>query len=327
MTAAVRRALWPLSLAYSAGTALRRVAYDRGLRRVERLAVPVVSVGNLTVGGTGKTPLVIWLVEQARLAGRRPGVLARGYGRAKGAALNDEGALLAARFPDLPQVQDPDRVAGGRRLCAVGDVDLVILDDGFQHRRLHRDLDLVCVDAREPFDGGLQLPAGDLRESPRALRRADAVVLTRASRASPIELADCVRRVVGAAGRALPVHAADHRALDLVERPSGQSLPLDALAARRVHLLSAIARPATFAETVAALGATVVRHRIEADHHIHDPAVVRRLADAAAQDRALLIVTEKDEVKLHGLDVPRLVLRIALRFRDEPPDLGRLGIA
>src|SRR5690606_22578410 len=154
-----------LSLAYSLGTALRAAAYDRGLLRVERLDVPVVSVGNLTVGGTGKTPLVAWLVERARRAGRRPGVLARGYGRPEGATLNDEGELLAARFADLPQVQDPDRVAGGRRLCATPAVDLVILDDGFQHRRLYRDLDLVCVDAKEPFAGGLQLPAGDLRES------------------------------------------------------------------------------------------------------------------------------------------------------------------
>ena len=162
-TGVLHAGLWPLSLLYGLVTERRNAAYYRGAAATHRLDVPVVSVGNLTVGGTGKTPLVVWLVERALAAGRRPGVLARGYGRVKGAALHYEGMLLAGRFPGLPQVQDPDRVAGGRRLLARGDVDVVILDDGFQHRRLARDTDLVCVDARAPFANGLLLPAGDLR--------------------------------------------------------------------------------------------------------------------------------------------------------------------
>src|SRR5687768_6617186 len=134
--------------------------FDAGLLRVERAAVPVISVGNLTAGGTGKTRLVHWLVAELRGRGLRPGVLSRGYGRAPGQALNDEGRMLAAAFPGLPQVQEPDRVRGARALVAASGVDVIVMDDGFQHRRLWRDLDVVCLDATSPFGGGACLPAG-----------------------------------------------------------------------------------------------------------------------------------------------------------------------
>src|SRR5690606_11024693 len=118
---------------------------------------------------------VVWVCERARALGLVPGVLARGYGRAPGARLNDEGELLAARLPGLPQEQDADRVLAGRRLLARHPVDVVVLDDGFQHRRLERDRDVVCLDAERPFADGRLLPAGDLREPRRALRRADTI--------------------------------------------------------------------------------------------------------------------------------------------------------
>src|SRR5690606_2019149 len=132
---------------WAVASVARNAAFDRGLRRARRLPVRVVSIGNLTAGGTGKTPLVVWVCERARALGLVPGVLARGYGRAPGARLNDEGELLAARLPGLPQEQDADRVLAGRRLLARHPVDVVVLDDGFQHRRLERDRDVVCLDA------------------------------------------------------------------------------------------------------------------------------------------------------------------------------------
>ena len=325
-TGVLRAGLWPLSLLYGLVTERRNAAYDRGAAATHRLDVPVVSVGNLTVGGTGKTPLVVWLVERALAAGRRPGVLARGYGRAKGAALNDEGMLLAGRFPGLPQVQDPDRVAGGRRLLARGDVDVVILDDGFQHRRLARDTDLVCVDARAPFANGLLLPAGDLRERTRGLARASAVVLTRAGAVGDAERRSSIARVRAAAGRDLPVFVTDHRPFDLGVIGSSEIRPLSELSGQRVHLLSAIAKPAAFESMARALGAEIVAHHVRRDHHVHAPAEVARVRARADADRALLVVTEKDAVKLGSEAEGALVLRIGLAFLGPEPQPAEVGL-
>lgn len=313
-------ALRPLGWLYGGAMWCRNRAYDR--RVATRLPVPVVSVGNLSAGGTGKTPLVVYLVERALAAGRRPGVLARGYGRAPGASLNDEGMLLAARFEGLLQEQDPDRIAAGRRLVARG-ADYVIVDDGFQHRRLHRDVDLVCLDAARPFTP--VLPAGLQREPSSGLRRASAVVLTRAAGLDAAALAARGEAIARAAGRLLPVFPSEHAPIDLRCYPADQSTPLAALAGRRVALVSAVARPETFVQTVRALGAEVVAHATFPDHHRFTVAEVQRLArDASARD-ALLLMTEKDHVKL-TVDAPaHAVLRIAMRFStDLPGDLLRL---
>ncbi len=298
----------------------RNRVYDR--RAAVALGLPVVSVGNLSAGGTGKTPLVVHLVERALAAGRRPGVLARGYGRAPGAALNDEGLLLAGRFAGLAQEQDPDRIAAGRRLAARG-VDYVVVDDGFQHRRLHRDVDLVCLDAERPFDR--VLPAGLQREPSSGLSRASAVVLTRADRldaAALVEREAAIRRI---AGRAVPVYPCVHAPLDVLARPGGEVQPLEALRGRAVLLVSAIARPATFADAVGRLGARVVAHAVFGDHHRFALTELERLACEAQLRDAVLLMTEKDAVKLAGDAPPHLVLRIALRFfRELPDDLLRL---
>ncbi|MEZ6019920.1 MAG: tetraacyldisaccharide 4'-kinase [Planctomycetota bacterium] len=179
-----RRGGWVELLRLPAGLAagaagLRRRLYDRGVLRSHAAGVPVLSVGNIAVGGTGKTPFVVSLVEWLALRGLRPAVLSRGYGRAAGAQLNDEGLMLAARFPDLLQEQDADRVAGARRLVARG-AQVIVLDDGFQHRRLQRDWDGVLIDASRPFglpappDGGApvaaHLPRGSCAKGPRRWR-------------------------------------------------------------------------------------------------------------------------------------------------------------
>ncbi len=325
-TGVLRAGLWPLSLLYGWISDRRNAAYDRGTAVAHRLGVPVISVGNLTVGGTGKTPLVVWLVEKALAAGRRPGVLARGYGRAKGAPLNDEGMLLAGRFPGLPQEQDPDRVAGGRRLLARGDVDVILLDDGFQHRRLARDTDLVCIDALAPFANGLLLPAGDLRERTRALQRASAVVLTRAGSVGNAERRSTIARVRGAAGRDLPVFVTDHRPTDVAVLGTSEVQPVACLAGQRVHLLSAIAKPVAFEAMVRALGAEVVAHHVRRDHHVHAPADVARVRAGAEADGAKLVVTEKDAVKLGAEAAGALALRIGLAFLGDEPTTSEVGL-
>jgi tetraacyldisaccharide 4'-kinase len=314
----LRQALWPLGLCWGAAAAVRNWTFDLRLRQVHRLPVPVVSVGNLTVGGTGKTPAVLWLCALAKARGRRPGVLARGYGRAPGARLNDEGELLQRRLPWLLQQQDPDRVAAGRRLVAAG-ADFVVLDDGFQHRRLHRDLDVVCVDATLPFGNGQCLPAGDLREFRSGLRRAGMVLLTRAAPLSAEQRDQRVRRLRAIAGKELPVHACEHRPTGFVARPGGDELPLEVVRDRPCVVLSGIARPQSFRATLEELGARVVGEFAHRDHHRFTAAELRAAAAAAAAAGALLVVTEKDDARLEDGAPPRLVLRVDLAFLDGEP--------
>lgn len=320
----LRQALWPLATLYGAVAAARNALFSLGWKTAHRLDVPVVSVGNLTVGGTGKTPTVAWLCQLAKDAGRTPGVLARGYGRAPAAALNDEGVLLQRRLPWLLQEQDPDRVAAGRRLVERG-ADFVVLDDGFQHRRLHRDLDVVCLDARLPFGNGHCLPAGDLREFRSGLRRADLLLLTRADALGRDQLAARVARLRQLSGKpAIPVHACAHAPSDVVDRPSGAVAPARDLDGARVVLLSAIAKPMSFRATVEALGAEVVQEFVHRDHHrFTDGEVAAALAAARAAD-AQLVTTEKDDARLDGFDAPRRVLRVDLRFVDAPPEPAEL---
>ncbi len=314
----LRQALWPLGLLYGAVAAVRNWAFDRRLRAVHRLPVPVVSVGNLTVGGTGKTPTVAWLCQLAHASGKRPGVLARGYGRAPGALLNDEGMMLQRRLPWLLQEQDPDRVAAGARLCGKG-ADFVVLDDGFQHRRLHRDRDLVCVDVTAPFGNGLCLPAGDLREFRSGLGRADLVLLTRAGTMAPELLEERRAAVARLAERARGVFACEHMPSTFLRSSDGAEVPLGMVAQQPCVLLSAIARPASFRASMQRLGARIVAEFAHRDHHRFTPADVEAAAASARHAGAWLVVTEKDESKLTAMPVERHVLRIDLQFLGPAP--------
>ncbi|MEO6594852.1 MAG: tetraacyldisaccharide 4'-kinase [Planctomycetota bacterium] len=314
----LRSALWPFGLLYGTVAAVRNWTFDAKLRAAHRLPVSVVSIGNLTVGGTGKTPTVAYLCELARTLGRRPGVLARGYGRAAGAELNDEGVLLQRRLPWLLQAQDPDRVAAGQRLVQEG-ADYLVLDDGLQHRRLYRDLDVVCLDAELPFGNGHCLPAGDLREFRSGLRRAGLVLLTRAGRLAAEQFAARCSRIRTIADREVGVYACEHEASDVVVQPTGTVLPLAFVRGRRAVLLSAIARPQSFRATAEALGVEVVREFCHRDHHHFTAAEVSAAAGAAAASGALLLTTEKDDTRLLPFDVERHVLRIQLRFLDGSP--------
>lgn len=325
----LRQSLWPLSFLWAAIAALRHWAFDVGWKRIEKVGVPVISVGNLSVGGTGKTPMVSWLVERLRSTSLEPAVVARGYGRAEGAELNDEGLLLDSKFEGLVQQQDPNRVLAARRAIERGGVDVIVLDDGFQHRRLHRDTDIVLLDAMRPFAGGLCLPAGDLRETPGGLRRADLVVLTRAERLSDEAFrvwTEKLRRT--ARNESLPVFRATHAPVS-VRLPGGSGSAEDpsALRGRRVLLLSGIGRPKSFEQTILGLGATVVGHVVKPDHHLHSPSEIEEFLARAETEGALPVTTEKDHVKL-GVQAPNVgVLQIGLRFLGAEPSLQQLGLA
>jgi tetraacyldisaccharide 4'-kinase len=269
----------------------RRALYRMGALRTRRLPVPVVCVGNIVAGGTGKTPFVIWLVRRMRAAGRSPGVLARGYGApsSRWPALNDEGAVLAeALGDDLPQGQGADRFRAGTELLGRHpDVDVLVLDDGFQHHALARDLDVVLVDATRPFGYGHPLPRGLLREPPRELARAGAVVITRAERVTGAAL-DRLRLRLGELTRA-PLAVARTLPADGVE---------EELRGARVLALCGIGNPQAFEGTLADLGAQVVARRELPDHASLGPgAWPDVLVAARAAGAECVVMTRKDAVK------------------------------
>ncbi|MEZ6127839.1 MAG: tetraacyldisaccharide 4'-kinase [Planctomycetaceae bacterium] len=165
-----------LSIPYSMLMQLRNAAFDIGLKATHRVDVPVIAIGNLTTGGTGKTPIVAFLVRQLQELGWRPGIVSRGY-RADSSGENDEKRVLAGLCPGVPHEQNPDRIAAARKLLAETDVDVIVLDDALQHRRIHRDLNVVLVDASNPFGYGYELPRGLLRESLSGLKQADLVLI------------------------------------------------------------------------------------------------------------------------------------------------------
>ncbi|MSR35540.1 MAG: tetraacyldisaccharide 4'-kinase [Gemmatimonadetes bacterium] len=297
---ALSAAALPAELAFRAAVALRRSAYDRGLLPAHRAAVPVICVGNLTVGGTGKTPLAGWVAGTLAVAGARPMLVLRGYGR-------DE-ALLHRRWrPEIPVVACADRVHAVRRAAAAG-ASVVVLDDGYQHRRLARDLDLVVVSADQLFPGRM-LPRGPYREPVEAIERASWVVVTRkrasAEQAQLVE--DAVRRAAPAARLARAVFSpAGWTALDggPAAAPGGAVLAV-----------AGIADPPSFAALVRGRTTGPVELLAFADHHNYTAADVERIR-RVAQGRTIA-VTEKDAVKLSALaaalpDVRVLELRVEM---------------
>jgi tetraacyldisaccharide 4'-kinase len=312
---AARLALAAASGPFALAVAIRGVAYDAGLLPVIRADVPVISVGNLTLGGTGKTPLVAWIVRLLRAAGHVPAVVSRGYGARPG-EVSDEAAELAVVLPGVIHVADRDRATAARTAVAAG-ASAVVLDDGFQHRRLHRDLDIVAIDATDPFGCGRLFPRGLLREPLRGLARAGAIVLARAGSVTPqrrVEIRDTLERACG--GRLPgPWMEAEHRPVAL-RSSGGLTQPLDALAGRRVVGFAGIGNPAAFRATLAAMGADVADFLPFPDHHAyaaHD--LARIAARARAAGAAILVTTLKDLVKVRHDDldgIPVAAVEIAL---------------
>jgi tetraacyldisaccharide 4'-kinase len=295
-----RAPLLPLEWAYRGIVWSHRSLYERGLLRRSRLPCRVVSVGNLTVGGSGKTPLVGWLACALRDAGQKVAILSRGVGGRRIRGVNvvsdgerillpaseagDEPVLLATIARGVPVLSGRNRAALGLRASALFGVDVVLLDDGFQHHRLQRDLDLVCVDASLGLGNGHVLPRGPLREPRRALRRADALVFTRlrpgrSPRGAGVP-PECPRFHVEIAPRRLRVLG-------------GGALPVTALDTRPVGLLAGIARPDRLERDLAALGARVATRRIFPDHHVYSREDVMGL-----QGDHPWITTAKDAVKI-----------------------------
>jgi tetraacyldisaccharide 4'-kinase len=289
--------LWPLSWLFGGAVALRHGLYRLGVLRAHRVSVPVVVVGNLTVGGTGKTPVSAWLANEIAHRGRRVGVVLRGYGgRASSqpqvvtassdpAEVGDEAVLHALRSPQVV-VAGVDRVAAARRAVEQG-AEIIVCDDGLQHLRLARDVEIAVVDAGRGLGNGLLLPAGPLREPAERLGRVHALVLTDRGTGR-------ARRDLASKSGAVTAHLRSGQAVNLL---SGERRALETFRGRPVHAVAGVGNPQAFFDALREAGLDVERHPL-GDHVALD-------ARALPFPRvATVLMTEKDAVKCRGFAEP-----------------------
>ncbi|XZE46310.1 tetraacyldisaccharide 4'-kinase [Pirellulaceae bacterium SH467] len=293
----IRAALWCASQPYAAAIWLRNLSFDRGIQKSQRVGVPVISVGNLTAGGTGKTPTVAWLAQWFRDRAVRVAILSRGYGAGPD-GINDEAKELELRLRDVPHLQSPDRVASAKIAVEELDMQILLLDDGFQHRRIHRDLEIVLLDAREPFGYGHLLPRGLLREPLRSLKRADIVIATRSDQVDAQRLASIRTKVQRYNPKAAWLESR-HRPLRL-RNSQGAILDVDWLRDKRVVVVSGIGSPEAFHQTTESLGAILAGKITFPDHHLYHEGDIREIASRAsdAGDCDVILCTGKDLAKI-----------------------------
>ncbi len=298
--ALLRGLLSLLEVPYRIAVAIRNRRFDRNSKLTTDVSVPVIAVGNLTTGGTGKTPMVLWISKWFRQEGVRVCLLSRGYGAQRG-SVNDEALELEQRLPDVPHLQDPDRVAMAQIAIEELESELILLDDAFQHRKIGRDLNIVLLDALEPFGYGHLLPRGLLREPIANIRRADFAVLTRCDMVSP-ETREEIHQRVQKLHPTIGWAEATHQANSLLSQ-SGDAVDLEGDDARRVKKVLAfcgIGNPSAFQHSLTEQGMEVVAFREFPDHYRYQREDIENLNQWTAEhsDVDAVICTHKDLVKL-----------------------------
>jgi tetraacyldisaccharide 4'-kinase len=323
------------SWGYAAGVKGRELAYQHGLLSVKRLPQPTVCIGNITVGGTGKTPLVLRLTKDLLAQGLKPAVLLRGYKREKNrrepvlvrdgrhvlatiTEAGDEAMELANRLPGACIGVGADRYAVGNFIMQNHPIDCFILDDGFQHHRLQRDINIVTLDVTDPWGGGRLLPAGLLREPPESLRRADAVVLTRAGSIGPDRLSVLRAEVQTHMQPTAGLLESRHEPRTLIALDGGRKLSLSELRGKKVMAVSAIGNPKAFENMISQLGARLVATLRLADHTGRTDEV-RQWVRKNRRQAEWILMTEKDAMRWGtggSLPLPAYALRMELVFSD-----------
>jgi tetraacyldisaccharide 4'-kinase len=310
----------PFELIYYAGHRLK-TSYD--LARQRRLPARVISVGNITTGGTGKTPATVALALAARGRGLKPCVLTRGYGGSlrgpvvvtadmKAREAGDEPVLMARKLGDIPVVKCVDRHRGGSFALERLDPkpDIFILDDGFQHRRLHRDKDILLISSRSPFDNEKLLPLGLLREPLGAIGRADIIVMTKKPDTRQKALVERLRRYNSTA----PIFSSGYR-LSAVVDASGERRAADWLGGKDVYAFCGIGEPGSFRDTLVGSGANLRGFKAFKDHHSYTESDLLRVRkDAHISGAPWIITTEKDIIRLRGIDIPENLLALEIEF-------------
>ncbi len=307
---AARAGLIPVSWIYGSVVKLRNVLYDSGFLFSRRAPVPVISVGNLSVGGTGKTPAAAMIAKMLASMGRKPGIASRGYGSA-GGCLNDENLMLSEALRGIPLAQDADRHATVVALAGRCGADCAVLDDGFQHRRLRRDLDVLVIDAASSEHSLRMLPAGSMREPMESVARASLVIVAHADWAGS-DAVEMLKERIRGFGFGGPVLTSAVAATGVLG-PGGRSPAW--FSDRRIHLVSGIGNPGYFRRTAEGLNAVITGESIFPDHHAYSAAEIARVSDLASFESAdAVLATSKDWVKIRDL-VP-----------DRPPPFNAIEI-
>jgi tetraacyldisaccharide 4'-kinase len=330
--------LTPFAWLFQAIVSLRNNAYDRGWLVGRELPCPVISVGNLTVGGTGKTPMVITLAEKLCDMRIKVGILSRGYRRkSRGTVVvsdgrnhpldphiaGDEPALIARKLHGVPVVADEIRFRGGMQMIRQFQPEVILLDDGFQHRALHRNLDIVLLDASYPLSNIRLLPAGRLREPLSSLKRADLIIMTRATENHPND--DTLRQI--ASHTNAPIIRSTHNPEGWLSLKGKSRSITQGPKIINPLLVSGIARPDDFENTVRSLGITPAAHLTYPDHQIYGPKQLEQIAGVYRSVKAdAIITTEKDLVKIPPLIEALNVwaLRISVRITEGEDLLDRM---
>lgn len=340
----LRAFLHALSLLYEDLVQLRLYLYRRRILRERTLGCLVISIGNLTVGGTGKTPIVEKFAKALRAGGRRVAILSRGYksvaptrrtwwqkirgidpnpprvvsdGNAlllDSLAAGDEPYMLAQNLADVAVLVDKNRVKSGLFAIKELKADTLLLDDGLQYLHLKHRLDIVLIDRQAPFGNEFLLPRGTLREPPRNLRRASYIFITKSTGESNEELIKRIRRY----NRTAEIIECAHRPLHLQNITTGERLPLDALRDTYVGAISGIAAPESFENALRQLGAKIEIATRYADHHRFTRAEIERfITRCIRRDLAMIVTTEKDAVrfpKIERAEVPMYFLRVEIEI-------------
>lgn len=328
--------LRPFSVVYGCGIRLWKFLYDHGVLPSVRLNTKVISIGNITVGGTGKTPLVERVARLFKDEGYSVVVSSRGYRRKhkRAVVVSDEGGirirpeeagdepyLLARRLPGVPIVVGKDRAKVGKLALDTWDCDVLLLDDSFQHLGIQRDLDIVVVDATNPWGSGKLLPSGRLREPLSGLKRADAVIFSRTDEGNDVdEKVARLREITDS-----PVIRANHRPVEWVSLQHGKTHALDFLKKKSVLAFAGMGNPGSFQSSLDALGINIVKFLRYRDHYWYRSKDLSRITTIAKRMGAVaMVTTEKDGVRIPGSFVSRIpiyFLRIELEIGGGMEDL------
>ncbi len=311
--------LFAVSFCYRFIVALRNILYNKSIIKAVKVPAAVISIGNITTGGTGKTPLVAWLCNYFTAKNIETAVLTRGY-KAKGSVFADEPAMLAKASPKAKVIVNPDRIAGAQKAISQHNAKLLIMDDGFQHRKLARDVDIVAIDATEPFGYEKLLPAGLLREPLDSLKRADAVVITRSNQNSTEKISEIKERL-SKINPDIVFASAVHKPMG-IKLIKDKQMPLNELAGRKIYAFCGIGNPDSFFQTLSQMAFNIVGTKVYNDHHKYTESDIAAIyEDAKYKQAQFILTTHKDWIKtallsIDKFEIPFAALMIELEFID-----------
>jgi len=323
--AAARAVLRLISWGYAAIIGIRNLLYSAGLMKIHRINIPVISVGNITAGGTGKTPLVIWLCSQIKNQKSKIKnccILTRGY------KTPDEPKILEQSCPAAKIIINPDRVAGAQEAINKYNAKVLIMDDGFQHRRLARNLDIVAIDATCPFGHGKILPAGLLREPLSSLKRTNAVVITRSDQIKTSELENLEVRLRRINPNTI-IAKAVHNPI-CVKTAKGEQIPIDQFKSKKVFAFCGIGNPDAFFSTIRTACTQLAGSRTYNDHHIYTSEDINDIYEEANYlGVSVVLTTQKDWIKISAMKLPATAiifgyLEVEIKFTEGEDKLKQL---